>query len=178
MNSTITLILILFCTLIVVYVLFKFLKSEASKTDKGTKLKGAAAGFVVIFGLVMTAYTQLAKSIPLSQHQEIIEQFQLEKWTITADIKKEGDSTFSGIVAIYDPPKPIVYIDKVNEKIILSDVLICRYLGYPKVNIGCEGYYSYPLEISENNDDYLIDKKNKTIHYLPLIRLERKDDYQ
>lgn len=176
MTSTITFILIIFSTLIVVFVLFKFLKSEASKSDKGYMLKGAAAGFVVILGFIMTSYNQIVKSIPLSKHKEIIEQFQLEKWTITANIKKEGDVSFGGIVAVYDPPKPIVHIDTLNEKITLSDVLICRHRGYPKINVGCEGYYSFPLEIDEANDDYRIDNKTQTIHFVPLIRLERKNN--
>jgi hypothetical protein len=173
MNSIIVFAIILFSTLIVVIVLFKFLKSDASKTDKGYRLKGAAAGFVVILGFVVAAYSQLIKTIPISQHNEIIEQLKLEKWTISGDIEKEGDPTYLGVTAVYDPPKPVIYIDMNTQKVTLSDVLICRERGFPKIIFRCEGYHSFPLEIDENNDQ--IDEKSKTIYIKTPILLEKRN---
>lgn len=181
MNTTITFIGLLFCTLVVVVVLFKFLRSEASKTDKGYKLKGAAAGFVVILGFVMAAYTQLAKiqTIPKSQHEQIIKnletQLRLEKWTITGNIEKEGDPTYRGVKAVYDPPEPIIHFDNVSGRFTLSDVLICRKRGYPKVIFQCEDYYPFPVEIVENNANYEINKETKTIYINQPIILEKRN---
>ena len=174
----ITFIVILFCTLIVVVVLFKFLRSEASKTDKGYKLKGAAAGFVVILGFVIAAYTQVANTIPKSQHDKIIKaletRLRLEKWTITGNIEKEGDLTYLGVKAVYNPPEPIVKFDNVSRTVTLSDVLICPERGYPKIVFQCEDYYPFPVDIVENNADYEISEETKTIYIKYPIILEKR----
>jgi hypothetical protein len=176
----ITFFAILFSTLIVVVVLFKFLKSDASKTDKGYRLKGAAAGFVVILGFVIVAYNQLANSIPMSEHEEAIAQLQQEKWTIFGKIVKEGDKDLEdirGISAVYIPEKPLVSIDVTSERITISDVLFCissDHPVYPRVDIGCEGYYSYPIEIKDDPNYFIINKQTQTIECRLPIRLEKK----
>lgn len=173
MTSIITFLLIIFSALIIVWVLFKFLRSDASKTNRGYQLKGAAAGFVVILGFIMTSYTLFFNSIPMSKHKEIVEQLELKKWTIFADIEIGDDSDLEKISVVYVPEKPLFTIDS-DAVITLSDVLVAGEI-YPEMKIKCEGYRSYPLKINEDRDYYRIDKQAKTIKCLLPIKLDKNN---
>jgi hypothetical protein len=167
-------ILILFSILLIVFVLFKFLKSGASKDDKGFKLTGAAAGFAILLQIGMGAWTKFSGAIPLKEHEAQINSLMQDKWTITTDIKKEGDPSFSDIEATYDPPKPILRINPNSQKAYISDILVCRTHSFPKITFSCPGFLPYTLEIDNKVDQ--VDEMTKTIYIknrtVELVRTE------
>jgi len=176
--NLIAFIIIVFSTLIVVVVLFRFLRSEAEKSDKGYKLKGAAAGFVVIIGSIMGIFTAVSKinTIPISKHEEELRKWKPEKWTISAEIEKEGDTTFAGVNARYDPPEPSVQVDRDTRRIVVSDVLIVPNYGYPTIIFYCEGedYFAVPMKIDNKNSAFEINLEKHNIKINTLIKLAKR----
>lgn len=140
MSTTLSFILVLFSSLMVVFILFKFLRSKAIIISSGLsstkkKISGGAAGFVIIFSLIFGFYKQVYGTISIEEHETELKKLEMqlkpEIWKIRGKVVSNNDHNV-GIAGIMVRPIPqiVSYTDS-NGEFILEDFIV-----YPDTPLG------------------------------------------
>ena len=182
MSPMIPPVLFFILSLIGAYVLFKILKSRATIKEPTKQIGGAMAGFVILFGLLTGSYYFLRGSVPTSEYQKRIEEYerqireikenwQPQVWTVSGYIIKENSTADEQINVNYFPPSPGINFYPVQGRFHLYNVKICKADQWPTVQFTCEGYYPEDYQISPENAE--INEKEKSIKLKNEIKLTK-----
>lgn len=178
-------------SLIGAYVLFKKLKSSANINKPSQQIRGALAGFVIIFGLLSSPYyfydavPGLAHRLVVKQYERKIEKLQIEvteitkkwkpqDWKITGYISKDGPGSYEEVDATYQPPNPYLQIVPENGSFCLYGVKISEGCGWPTFQFSCKGFMPDEYKIDPKKD--AVDKNDNTIRLKDRIYLAKIDE--
>jgi len=171
-------------SLIGTYVLFKILKSKATINERKKLIRGALAGFLILFvSLTQSFYFLfLHDSISITEYSKRIEEYERrireiketwepQVWTVSGYIIKENSTAAEQINVNYFPPSPGINYYPVQRRFHLYNVKICKADQWPTVQFTCEGYYPEDYQISPGTAD--INEKYKSIKLKNEIRLTK-----